>query len=242
MTSRLHSTRGNVLLLVLIAVALFAALSFAVNQSTRTGTSGASHDETTLIYSSQTTQYAASVRNSILRMIAAGVEEHRFAFNPPADFDDLNDFSFGVFHPMGGNAAYAFAPPSLMATEAQGEWVFSSRYQINLIGTTNPGSNSANDIIAFLPNVKHRVCRTINRQLGVIGTPGPRGIPIAVSILPPSFPEDAMNSASPGIGPPATAQRTINGIFSGHAFGCADFTPDAEDGLGFVYYHVLFER
>ena len=65
---------GNVLFLILIAVALFAALSYAVTQSSRTG-GGASDGEQNLINSAQVTQYPASVRTAIVRMIIDGVAD-----------------------------------------------------------------------------------------------------------------------------------------------------------------------
>ena len=65
--------RGNVLFLILIAVALFAALSYAVTQSTRSG-SGDASGETNLISSAQLTQYPAGIRTSIVRMIIAGAQ------------------------------------------------------------------------------------------------------------------------------------------------------------------------
>src|ERR1039458_1324840 len=63
---------GNVLFLILIAVALFAALSYAVTQSSRSG-STESTGEKSLISSSTLTQYPAGVRTDIIRMRS---EEH----------------------------------------------------------------------------------------------------------------------------------------------------------------------
>jgi hypothetical protein len=233
--------RGNVLFLILIAVALFAALSYAVTQSSRTG-GGASDGESNLINSAQVTQYPASVRTAIVRMIIRGIAESQLQFNPPVDFGTLTETRFGVFHPQGGGATYVLAPPELMAGTDQGTWVFSSRYQIENIGTTVPANNSANDVIAFLPNISLPVCQRINRELGIPGAVGARGVHVAVSTTPPTLAADSMNAANPGIGVAATATRTIAGSFSGQPFGCADFTPTATDGTGLVYYHVLVER
>ncbi|MFN3700010.1 MAG: hypothetical protein ACK4VI_00645 [Alphaproteobacteria bacterium] len=232
--------RGNVLFLILIAVALFAALSYAVTQSSRTG-GGASDGESNLINSAQVTQYPASVRTAIVRMIIRGIAENQLEFNPPVDFDDLTETRFGVFHPQGGGATHVTAPPEVMAGAGQGTWIFSSAYQIQNIGTTDAASNSANDIIAFLPNISLPVCQRINRELGIPGPLGNRGVPVAVATAIPSA-ADSMDTDNPGIAVVAPAANTIAGSFSGQPFGCADFDDDLTNGTGLVYYHVLVER
>src|SRR5690606_2698113 len=86
---RREAESGNVLFLILIAVALFAALSYAVTQSTRSGGGDAS-GETNLISSAQVTQYPASVRTSLVRMIIGGKSiDTPITFNTPSDFGTL---------------------------------------------------------------------------------------------------------------------------------------------------------
>ncbi|MBI4031193.1 MAG: hypothetical protein HY370_05905 [Proteobacteria bacterium] len=105
--------RGNVLFLILIAVALFAALSYAVTQSTRSGTGDAS-SETSLVNSSTLTQYPAGIRTGLVRMIVSkGAVADDLAFNTPSDFP-LGNNNFGVFHPAGGQATYQLAPAYVM--------------------------------------------------------------------------------------------------------------------------------
>ncbi len=77
---------GNVLFLILIAVALFAALSYAVTQSSRSG-GGDAASETNLINSSTITQYPAGIRTALVRMIvSSGVTADELSFNTPSDF------------------------------------------------------------------------------------------------------------------------------------------------------------
>ena len=103
--------RGNVLFLILIAVALFAALSYAVTQSTRGG--GNADDETSLISSASLTQYPASLKTSILRMsISGGIGDDELMFNPPSDIDNCEDIDPDacVFGSSGGSASHQNAP------------------------------------------------------------------------------------------------------------------------------------
>lgn len=247
---------GNVLFLILIAVALFAALSYAVTQSSRSGSSDAS-SERGVISSAQITQYPAAVRTSVLRMIIGGVGPDELYFNPPSDFGagnpidetDANttDERRAVFHPSGGGAPYQLAAPEVMADGAQGEWIFSADYQINLIGTTDATAGTANDIIAFLPGISRSVCRQINEQLGIGNTTDadPDGVPDGPPLA--DLPATANNMTEANNGFPGAAVAVIGDAttpdFSGQPFGCYDGDPtDDTSDSPYVYYHVLVER
>ncbi len=238
--------RGNVLFLILIAVALFAALSYAVTQSSRTG-GGATDGEANLVNSAQLTQYPASVRTAIVRMIINGVASNQLEFNPPVDFGSLSQQRFGVFHPNGGAATRVTAPPDVMASGTQGTWIFSSDFAINDIGTSDT-TNVSNDVIAFLVGISEPVCQRTNVELGIsIGTDADSdGVPdagIAFGNIP--VVADEMDDGNPGIGPAAAgASKRITNDFDGQPFGCADFdsTTNHADDSDLVYYHVLVER
>lgn len=230
---------GNVLFLILIAVALFAALSYAVTQSTRSGGGGAD-GETTLVNSAQLTQYPASVRTSIVRMVIGGADVNTLEFNPPADFGNCTTGAPGVFprcvfHPTGGGATYAKAPGDLMAQGTPGTWIFNAENEINLIGTTvggdAPDATTA-DIIAFLPGVSDGLCSRVNEELGISGSVIETGINFT----------SASNMISTGSGTSilATASNGTIGddvtALDAQPFGC--FTQGTDN----VYYHVLIER
>ncbi len=233
--------RGNVLFLILIAVALFAALSYAVTQSTRSG-AGSSDSETGLINSAQLTQYPAGVRTAVVRMIIGGVEVGNLSFNPPSDFTNItNNLSWHVFHPTGGGATFATAPGDVMASGAPARWYFNARNQINLIGTTD-GTGSPTqataDIIAFLPGINQSICNRINQELGINGVPTESGIKYAIS--------ENMESKSNGADSPTSPSWPLDGgtiggsgaeVLDGQPFGC--FRNGTAE---YVYYHVLVER
>jgi hypothetical protein len=93
---------GNVLFLILIAVALFAALGYAVTQSSQSGTKGGMAGE-------RATLDRAVFENYVINVTAA-VQKLTFRrcvpidFTAPADQPTTGDFSCHVFHPEGGGA------------------------------------------------------------------------------------------------------------------------------------------
>lgn len=235
--------KGNVLFLILIAVALFAALSYAVTQSTRTG-GGSSDGETALISSAQMTQYPASIRTSVVRMILGGVDVGELEFNQPSNFSNCNSaLDYCVFHPSGGGATYAYAPGDMMASaggNTAGEWVFNGENQIDLLGTTNGGgpNGSTADIIAFLPGITQTLCSRINEELGLPQTPpSETGIDVSTQMI------NTDGTTSIGVDSTGGSGGTIGDAagshtFDGQPFGC--FEVGATNV--YVYYHVLVER
>ncbi len=248
MRRKAASESGNVLFLILIAVALFAALSYAVTQSSRSSPGG-TDDETGLISSAQVTQYPASVRTSIMRMVINGTSVESLLFNAPSTFATMTgageSTSNAVFHPDGGSATFMAAPPEVMESGAQTDWIFSAAYQIEYIGTTDSTDESANDIIAFLPGVKKSICKRMNEQLGITTTAGTDDDGDGVGDGPTDVPAAAVNmdhdyKGFPSGGPGAT--KTITDDFSGQPYGCYDSVPGTVGASDYVYYHVLFER
>lgn len=230
------SEQGNVLFLILIAVALFAALSYAVTQSTRSG-GGDAGKETSLVNSSTITQYPASVKTAIVRMIVSnGVSVDTLLFDPPSNFTALTtpEQAQAVFHPNGGGASYSLAPSSVMASASPGTWHFNSQNQILNIGT-DTADNTANDVIAFLPGVSLSICTRIHTQLGIstafatANTADETGINDTADMV----------KATSGIGTYA-AGKVIGGAtataLTGQPQGCF------KNGTAYTYYHALVER
>ncbi len=176
MNSR-KSERGNVLFLILIAVALFAALSYAVTQSTRSGGGDASR-ETNLVNAAAITQYPASIKTAITRMlVSSGVLADDLLFDLPP-FTSLTTTPLqerGVFYPGsssggGGGATYTQAPANVMAANTPGTWYFNGENGVVNIGTGGAIATANADIIAFLPGVSLAVCQSIHQKLGLTTT------------------------------------------------------------------------
>lgn len=161
------SEQGNVLFLILIAVALFAALSYAVTQSTRSG-GGSADREKSILSGASMTQYPSGLRTSVIRMILAGTDVSALKFNSPSnDFDSLGAGSPAtyVFHPRGGAALYQTAPNDLMQSGGQGTWYFNANFNVPQIGID--GAGDGNDLIAFLPGVTASICEQVNTEFGI---------------------------------------------------------------------------
>lgn len=234
--------RGNVLFLILIAVALFAALSYAVTQSTRSG-SGDASSETNLINSAQLASYPAGVRTAVVRMVIGGIAVDNLNFDTPANATSALEYN--VFHPTGGGAVYQVAPKDLLDPGASGEWVYSSKYQIENIGQTT-GTDVGNEVIAFLPLVTRNVCKKLNDEVGITTSGGSSdGIPGTgdLGATPPGVPVDTegMTYAAPGTAGIGVYLATIGGELAGQPFGCYRVGAVGASAQ-YVYYHVLVER
>lgn len=242
--------KGNVLFLILIAVALFAALSYAVTQSSRSG-GGDAGSETNLVNSAQITQYPAGVRTSIIRMIvSSGASPDELEFNRPSDFGNCLDTDGSgtrgncVFHPDGGGATFAEAPAEVVTGTTPQSWVINGENEINLVGTTvggdNPDATTA-EIIAFLPNVQRSICEKINEELGISGgaVPTETGINVAFEMVNTS----GLVGGVPGFVGSGTTGTIGEGASPGPAdldaqpFGCFQ-----QPAGTYYYYHVLIEQ
>ncbi len=219
---------GNILFLILIAVALFAALSYAATYSTRSG--GTTEKEAWQVQSSQVTQYPVSVAASVQRMVLKGGDPGLLEFNPPEGFDDLNDIAMGVFHPQGGAATYAKANPEAMADGLPGTWYFNAEFEIQDIGKSVPNDFEGNEIIAFLPGIKDVLCDQMNARMGLSGDIDTDGNVIpSVMIMMDS--DQALPSSEEVLG------DGDSGGLAGKAFGC--FKNEGDEN---IYFHVLLER
>lgn len=223
---------GNVLFLILIAVALFAALSYAVTSSTRSGSNDGS-SETNLISSAQITQFPAGVSNTIVRMVIAGTSVDEIRFNKPDEFDNLDTPSIGVFHPSGGGAIYIPAPKDIMVNDQPGDWAFNGELEIPDIGTAGVGGN---DIVAYLVGIKQAICRKINEEHGLGNS-----IPVLNADRSGNYTDRMFDDGAADYVLPTTDVADIDngsGAFDGQPFGCFQNA----GGGDYVYYHVVVER
>lgn len=169
----IHSD-GNALFLILIAVALFAALSYAVTQSGRGG--GGTDKETALIQAGEITQFGNAVRTAATRMILTGTDAASVEFCSTISVFDFcqsvtpcEDSATCVFAPAGGGVAISSLP------NVGGTWSF---YEVNSfgnnamdgIGTTGCGA-ACSDAFILVQNVGQTVCEALNNGYGLSISP-----------------------------------------------------------------------
>ena len=160
------SQRGNILFLILLAVVLFAALSYAVTSSTRGGGNDAS-GETAQAQAAELMNYFAQLDTAVQRMIlTGGVKDYELNFfyqtnnkfvYGAADNTNCTDSRCRVFDPAGG-AVNGRTFESFTHTGANAIWpriVYSS---VPSVGT------AAAEILIRVEGVKANICKAVNAK------------------------------------------------------------------------------
>lgn len=233
----MHSPRGNALFLILIAVALFAALSYAITQSGRGG--GTISKEQALISSAQITQFPAGIRTVVNRMIITGTAIDDI------DFDTAATGAGAVFDSAAGGGATYINPPNNIGNAYGGPlgatastWGFKDikdatlGYYIKDIGTNT--DVTGRDAFAYLHGISQAVCEQINKGLGLAPQPT----------------ETYAVNFGMGAGKGAATYNDGSNVFDGSAAGFLNPAPafacvwTDRSGAGdeFDYYHALIEQ
>ena len=180
-----HTQSGNALFIILIAVALLGALSYAVTQSNRGGVTALT-DEKAKLYATEILDYAQVVANAVAQLRLRGCDETEISFEnnvASAIYTNSNspsDKTCHVFHPSGGGLSWNVPDDGMVAGGASADsWGVYESNEIQGIGTS--GGNDENvDIALFLKNITLSICLNINNRLSVdnsLGTPpGDTGI------------------------------------------------------------------
>jgi len=189
-TSGMRSENGSALIFIFIAIALFAALSFAVSGIMRSGNPEAIGQEQARIRATQVLDYARVVRQAAQTIrITNNCEDTQISFendvvsgyaNPNAPGNE----SCHIFSLAGGGVNYRAPPSSWLdgASETQplyGEWYFIGESCVYDVGTGSTNCWAANgasdsDLVMVLPYVSESVCRALNDELGISETQIPR--------------------------------------------------------------------
>jgi hypothetical protein len=239
----MKNQKGNVLFLILIAVALFAALSYAVTQSSRTSSSGVDQDKAKLL-ASEIIGYASSVEQAISRIRVInrvpdfGIDVFADTHVVGSSNTNCTDNSCRLFTTVGGNVT-----PKLLNQDAwdksnagMATWV--GRMYFRSLRVANVGSD-APDLLMMYPGVSEIVCAAINDRLGISndsdgtapndgnGANGTNFINYEGALT--SFPT-----------PPATTDAL--GDEATQIVGQRTFCVNNGDSNGFYFWHVVIAR
>lgn len=219
-----QSQSGNVLFIILIAVVLFAALSFAISQTTQHGERGVTQEKYK-IDSSYVHQFPTMVREAIKRMIISQ------AMSPTdLSFAHGGNVAYGipgtspareVFHPQGGAVAYQFPPANI---NDGSDWVFTGNIEVQGIGTTT-GTGSGNELLILLPGIGMELCMKLNEGFGG----GQNVVPTTLTVA-------GENAAF-------TGTFTYSGTLNHPVLNGKDaFCYYSQNLSKYVFYQVLWER
>jgi len=234
---------GNVLFLILIAVALFAALSYAVSLSMRSS-GGNSNAEQIDLLASQISQYGAGLTNTMTRMrLTNGCSDNEFSFfhdsfdedytNPTSPFDN----SCTVFHPNGGGVVAQMPPVGgVPAGASTNQYWYASCMEVDAVGISAAGVNGKEILLQSF--VTRDICIKVNEKMGISNPAG----------SPPQFNQGETEPASSGpcqyvgnfTNTMAVGINAGGGAYelNGQHTGCYQST---SDNL-YRFYHVLLAR
>lgn len=242
-----NTNKGNALFLILIAIVLFAALSYAVTRSGRGG--GSIDKEKRILEAASLIEYANSIEKAISRLqLINGCKYWEISFetdqiiawaqpgfvNPNAPADK----SCHIFDPNGGNVPMRHDETGVLP-------IFrgNSVIQVCGAGTTGwyDGGQAHNDMVLYFPKLSKEMCLEINDKLGI---PDVAGNPPARSTVGEgSFHLDAPNGDwtwNGNVLGHCDAAGDPTGFWFGYWNGCTNF----EDGSGapYAYFHVMIAR
>ncbi len=145
---------GNVLFVILIAVALFAALSYAVTSSTRSGGGTVSREQLKLDISTALNALS-SINMEILRKSLSGTDPITLTTGPGGVYEPGNGIP--VVHPP-----LSLRDPSYTVPENQFTWVM---FEAPFYVTSNHLGSSKPDILVYSCGFSETACREINKDL-----------------------------------------------------------------------------
>jgi hypothetical protein len=237
----MNYSRGNILFIILIAIALFGALSFAVSQS-KTGTAKNMSGEKLTIKVDQLLEYAQNVRSAVNFIYTHNnISESDIRFAHPeldaayGDYTALNSEQM-VFDPSGGGIDYKPAPAGI---NDGSDWFFTGRTCVSQVGTDGGAGGACHgvpnsELIMFLPNVTYEACVEIDRKLSLLTASG----------TPPQDDINMYNIATDHFSGTFGAVYSIydsGGILVGAKAGCVEGHTTPAAGT-YHFYQVLLER
>lgn len=153
--------RGNVLFLILIAVALFAALGFSVSNILQSGNPTTIAGEQARVFASEILDYGRNMRQAVQNVkISNGCRDTEISFenNIETGYTNGANTECQVFHPDGG--AMSWISPANSVNDGS-EWIFAGTNHADNIGSAAP------ELVMILRNINSNICNSINTVSGI---------------------------------------------------------------------------
>lgn len=160
-----HKDAGNVVIIILVAVALFAGLTFTLSKSMQGGSTSELDQARLEQYTSNILTYASQADAVVSEMVFNGADISNIDTILPSDvaFETGSDI-YKLFHISGGGLNYKTAkePPFVMVSPApttQSGWVTSNVTNVEWT------PSAANDLILTAFGIDQNLCAYINQRL-----------------------------------------------------------------------------
>lgn len=249
----MKNERGNAVLIILIGIVLFAALSYAVTQSTRGGNMAVQQAEDAVLQ--KVMDHFLSVKIATMKLISSGqCDEYSIRFwhadrinaGSSDHYGDGSNTPCQVFHPDGGGVAYMERPSVLGTSEPDEIMVLNER--IAKVGSDDQDGGGQDLIMAV--NIPREICIKINEMQGITNPSGEPPVmnnpqPYNRFISPASQFQTFPSAAYDGY----THEATYIGNLSsrapevkGHQTGCFAAYSDAGTTLYYSFYTVILVR
>ncbi len=158
--SKPASQRGNAMIYVLIALALFGALTLTLSSQNEQADGEEISDEQAELYAVELIEYAASAKNVVDQMIMTGTSINELDFvNPSSAGFDTPPHIHKVYHPSGGGLNYQAGFNENIIDGFSAGWYVMSETNVEWTPTT------ADDVILSALRVSEKVCATINKKI-----------------------------------------------------------------------------
>lgn len=223
-------SNGNVLFLILIAVVLFAALSYAVTQSSRGG--GNADSEVNTLTASRMFQYSTAIQHGLHKMqILNGCGDTDISFARDGDgggYDHtpVQPDTCRIFHADGGGVTYIES----RSFHSSGTFIYLPN------GISGVGDEDNSELLMLYTDLDRGTCIAINNLAGITN---PSGNPPVDAAGDPWSGVEFTGTYADGItGNGDFLQNTTGNEIQGQSFGC--FANAAE--TLYYYFYVLIER
>lgn len=164
-SQEIHTQSGNALIYVLIAVALFAALSMTLGRQTDTSEIGTLSDEKAELQATQMITYAAQAKSALDQMLFGGTKVDDLDFTQPTDpaFETEPPANYlKVYHPVGGG----LVPAALDAQAIGGNSATPPPgWYLGRFSNVDWTNSVAQEVILLAYQIHPKICERINLKI-----------------------------------------------------------------------------